>query len=119
MSKHFKEREFACPCCGAAYHDEELTWLLETIRKVIGNKPIIINSGYRCEQHNASLPNSSPTSQHMIGRAADIRVNGMSSLALYNACKGVMWHGGLGLYNNHVHVDVRDNDRLVTWDKRK
>ena len=50
--------------------------LLEDVRDLF-NKPIIINSGYRSVAVN-SLLGSKPTSQHCIGCAADIRINGLT-----------------------------------------
>jgi uncharacterized protein YcbK (DUF882 family) len=43
--------------------------ILEPIRSQFG--PIIINSGYRSQEVNTRI-NGSPTSQHMLGQAADI-----------------------------------------------
>lgn len=46
--------------------------VLELIREAIGGHPIIINSGYRCPDVNKAV-GGSKTSQHLSGRAADIR----------------------------------------------
>jgi zinc D-Ala-D-Ala carboxypeptidase len=46
------------------------TKLLEPIRQLYG-APITISSGYRCPRLNKAV-GGSPTSQHMIGEAADI-----------------------------------------------
>ena len=53
-----------------------LAELLEDVRDLF-NKPIIINSGYRSVAVN-SLLGSMPTSQHCIGCAADIRIEGLT-----------------------------------------
>lgn len=50
--------------------------VLETIRGSI-NKPIKINSGYRCKALNRLL-DGSPTSAHLLGLAADIVVDGFT-----------------------------------------
>jgi zinc D-Ala-D-Ala carboxypeptidase len=50
--------------------------LLEDVRALF-NKPIIVNSGYRSVAVNALL-GSKPTSQHCIGCAADIRIEGLT-----------------------------------------
>jgi hypothetical protein len=47
--------------------------ILQPLRDII-QVPIIINSGFRCEELNKHTPNSSPTSQHRLGEAADIVV---------------------------------------------
>jgi len=53
-----------------------LAELLEDVRSLF-NKPIRINSGYRSVEVNALL-GSKPTSQHCIGCAADIRIEGLT-----------------------------------------
>ena len=53
-----------------------LAGLLEQIRKHL-NKPISINSGYRCPELNQAV-GGQKASQHLLGCAADIRVSGMT-----------------------------------------
>jgi zinc D-Ala-D-Ala carboxypeptidase len=43
---------------------------MEKVRSLLGDKPITISSGYRCDKLN-SLVGSRPTSQHTLGIAAD------------------------------------------------
>lgn len=50
---------------------------LEEVKKVLGGKPIMINSAYRGPLVNAAVKGSK-NSQHLIGCAADIRVPGMT-----------------------------------------
>lgn len=57
--------------------EEELAALLEAIRLHFGC-PVAITSGFRTTAHNASIPGASPHSQHLYGRAADFRVEGVS-----------------------------------------
>ena len=56
---------------------------LEVLRKRNG-KPIIINSGYRSPQLNKKI-GGVPTSNHLTGCAADIRVADMEQLIRYAA----------------------------------
>lgn len=51
--------------------------ILQPLRDAIG-KPVHINSAFRSESVNR-LVGGSPTSQHRLGQAADIRVDGMTS----------------------------------------
>jgi len=44
--------------------------MLEAVRRVLGNKPIIVSSGYRCPELNKAVGGAS-NSQHMYGQAAD------------------------------------------------
>lgn len=71
--RHFKESEFRCPCCGKADIDPELIRRLEILRRLCGNRPIMITSGYRCAKHNAEV-GGAHNSQHVKGQAADIKV---------------------------------------------
>lgn len=72
---YFKEHEFRCKC-GVCYSsvvmDKRLLVALDRMRSRFG-KPIVINSGIRCPEHNreeGGIKNSS----HLSGKAADIRV---------------------------------------------
>lgn len=105
--KHFKPREFACKHCGEIRVDIQLLEKLEQLRTAIGNRPIIINSGYRCPTHNRNV-GGAKNSQHMYGKAADIRVNGMSPRELEKYCDKIFANGGVGMGGqNIVHVDTR------------
>lgn len=50
--------------------------VLEPLREIVG-KPIKINSGYRCLELNKAV-GGSKDSQHMQGKAADLRVDGQT-----------------------------------------
>ena len=106
VSENFRLSEFQCKCgCETVKLDSELLRRLQAIRTQIG-RPMIINSGYRCQGHNRSV-GSTDTSQHRTGRAADIVVRGMSVQQLYNICDQRFQDGGVGRYSGHVHVDTR------------
>ena len=51
--------------------------VLEPLRKHF-DSPVIVTSGFRCEEVNKAI-GGSPSSQHMIGEAADIQVIGHSA----------------------------------------
>jgi len=109
LSEHFKASEFACKHCGSlgdAGIDPDLVSLLETVRSHFADKPVTINSGYRCPTHNKAVGGASQ-SQHLRGTAADITVKGVSPSTVYAYLDP--WHdGGLGKYSTFTHVDVRD-----------
>ena len=126
MTKNFSKEEFDCKCnCGVCempiniYHNMvKVANQLQILRNYIG-KPITINSGYRSEEYNASIKGSSKKSQHVMGRAADIVVKGMTPLAVHTTIellieKGDMLQGGLGLYDSFVHYDIRGTK--ARWD---
>lgn len=128
LSEHFDSEEFRCNCnrrhsppwCDgfpAGGIDPALVALLEEIRTACGDRPITINSGYRCERYN-DTPKSrggvggARSSQHKLGTAADFTVKGMSPHEVHRICKRIMnarGTGGLGYYPNFTHVDVRRN----------
>ena len=56
---------------------KRLAEFLEEVKKVLGMKPVMINSGYRGPAVNEKV-GGSKASQHMVGCAADIRVPGMT-----------------------------------------
>ena len=74
--KWFKEKEFACKCCGqlpplARENVKALVCeVLDPVREKLG-MPIVVNSGYRCEKHNKDV-GGVRNSQHLRGEAADI-----------------------------------------------
>lgn len=137
VTRHFSVGEFACRD-GSAYPVAELdedgrTWLetrllplcetLEAIREAAGATPLTVNSGYRSPAYNAKLSGSAKDSQHPKGRAADIVHRTMRPLALFSLIlalyeDGKLPHlGGVGLYPNFVHVDVRPRvgGHLAVW----
>ena len=74
--KWFKEKEFACKCCGqlpplARENVKALvSEVLDPVREKLG-MPIVVNSGYRCEKHNKDV-GGVRNSQHLVGEAADV-----------------------------------------------
>jgi hypothetical protein len=59
---------------------------LEEVKKVLGGKPVMINSAYRGPEVNKHV-GGSKNSQHMVGCAADIRVPGMTP---NEVCKAII-----------------------------
>jgi len=56
---------------------KRLALFLEQVKEVLGGKPIMVNSAFRCKAVNDAV-GSKDTSQHRIGCAADIRVPSMT-----------------------------------------
>ena len=63
-----------------------VTNVLQPLRDLL-HVPIIISSGYRCEELNRAIGGASQ-SEHMLGRAADITVPGMSNKSLADVIAG-------------------------------
>jgi uncharacterized protein YcbK (DUF882 family) len=128
ISDNFSRWEFECSCgCGFKSVDIQLTYILEKIRNYF-NRIVNVNCGCRCKNHNASLPNSSPTSAHVQGLAADIKVDDIEPEDVYDYVERIFEEekitGGIGIYNTFVHVDISDGNgnelskRPSRWDKR-
>lgn len=117
LSAHFDRAEFACRCgCGYDTVDADLLNALESVRYYY-DLPVIITSGCRCAAHNASV-GGSPQSQHLIGRAADIVVQGMSPDAVANYLEQTFpGRYGIGRYAGFTHIDTRN--KSARWDNRK
>lgn len=105
LSENFDRSEFACQCnCGQDTVDYALIVLLEKIRTHF-DAPVRINSGNRCEAHNASV-GGAKGSQHLLGRAADITVDGIPP-AIVAELSHQLCAGGVGAYSGFTHVDSR------------
>ena len=115
LEKNFNISEFKCKD-GSEVPEKhlgnvtELCQNLQILRDHI-NRPIIIISGYRSPKYNKSIGSRS-TSQHLLAKAADIIVPGMSTLEVRDTIiklikQNKMKKGGVGLYNNFVHYDIR------------
>ena len=114
LAPDFQVRELRCrDGTGTVMVDEALTVVLQCIREHFG-KPVTITSGYRIPAHNAAV-GGAKSSQHLLGKAADIRVQGVSveDVAAYAESLMPDW-GGVGRYpvkagraTGWVHVDTR------------
>ena len=108
LSKHFSRSEFMCKCGGCTCDtvDAELIRVLEGIRRHF-DKPVSITSGVRCKHHNKAV-GGSEQSQHLLGRAADILVDGVSPKTVQEYINGKFedWYG-LGCYPFFTHIDTR------------
>ena len=114
LAPDFKVRELRCrDGTDTVMVDEALTVVLQCIREHFG-KAVAITSGYRTPAHNAAV-GGAKSSQHLLGRAADIRVQGVSveDVAAYAERLMPDW-GGIGRYPvkagrtaGWVHIDTR------------
>lgn len=116
LSPSFTVREFRCrDGSDTILIDEGLVVLLQCIREHFG-KAVTITSGYRTATHNATV-GGAKSSQHLLGRAADIQVAAtpVEDVAAYAESLMPAW-GGVGRYpvkagraKGWVHVDTRTN----------
>ena len=104
-----KER-MGCPCKKCEGKEYEINYsLIELLFKLESKlrekgKSLTINSGKRCPAYNASV-GGYVNSPHIFGKAADIKVEGMTILELAKLCVEIGFLR-VGVYPNHVHVDV-------------
>lgn len=107
FAKYFKRSEFSCRCsCGQDTVDAELLHILDTMRAVF-DTPITINSGNRCFNHNHQI-GGSPRSQHLLGKAADIKLRDVDPQTVYNYLTSTFLNKyGIGNYETFTHIDVR------------
>jgi hypothetical protein len=80
---------------------------LEEVKTVLGGKPVMINSAFRCKQVNDAV-GSKDTSQHRIGCAADIRVPGMTPDQVVKAviAAGLEYDQIIREFDRWTHVSI-------------
>ena len=108
VSTNFKVREFACSDgSDPIFIDTELVNVLQKIRTHFG-KPVTITSAYRTPAHNKTVGGTT-YSQHLYGRAADIKISGVTPKQVAEYAETLLKnYGGIGIYNTFTHIDVRD-----------
>jgi uncharacterized protein YcbK (DUF882 family) len=100
----FTRRRLACRCgCGFDTVDSDLTYVLEDLREMFG--VCYVTSGCRCPIHNLN-EGGSEYSQHLKGKAADIKVVDLNGAYEY-LCKKYPNKFGFGLHKTFLHIDVR------------
>lgn len=111
--------------------DDRVIRALQYIRSASG-VPIKVTSTYRTLAHNTAI-GGSKRSQHMVGRAIDFQFvnnNQQELIRLHTQMddkdgplRAALWDlgvRGFGYYSTFAHIDVRPEDRWVTWnDNRK
>jgi len=124
MTEHFSREEFRSK--DGAYFPKQvqdnlkiLAEQLEVLREHF-QKPITINSGYRSPEHNEKI-GGSKKSQHLLGKAADVVIEGVSPDEVADAIEflidnKMMKQGGLGRYDSFTHYDIRG--KKSRWDNR-
>jgi uncharacterized protein YcbK (DUF882 family) len=91
---------------------QQLANFLEEVKTVLGGKPIMISSGFRCKALNDAV-GSKDTSQHRTGFAADFRVPGMTPDEVVRAviASGIGYDQIIREFDRWTHISVADNPR--------
>lgn len=112
LSKYFSSKEFENSTDKEFYIEQGLLDKLDLVREELG-EPITITSGYRSPKHNAKV-GGSPSSQHCLGKAADIRPSKSTKEKLdklYLICEKYFEAVGDGRNRGFIHVDIRSGKK--------
>ena len=107
LSENFKVKEFASTDgSDPIFIAPKLVEVLQKIRTHF-NKPLTINSAFRTAARNKTV-GGAKYSQHLYGTAADIVVKGIAPKDVAEYAEKLMPNtGGIGIYSNFTHIDVR------------
>ena len=118
MAQYFKPETdpklFFCPCCGHSIIDIVLLTKLDALRTLYG-RPIYVNSGFRCEEHNIAI-GGNINSEHMDGKGADLRCR--SSRDRFELVKYATEVGfrRIGIADTFIHVgSCKKRPQDVIW----
>ncbi len=108
ISENFCVKEFKCnDGSDTVLISTELVEILQKIRNHF-KKPVCITSAYRTQSYNAKVGGVA-NSQHTKGTGADIYINNVKCDEIAKYAEFLMPSGGgIGLYKNFVHIDVRN-----------
>ena len=107
LSSNFRVREFRCKDdTDPIFVDSDLVDILQKVRDHFG-KAVTITSAFRTASHNKKVGGAT-YSQHLYGKAADIKVSGVAASVVADFAETLMPStGGIGRYSTFTHVDVR------------
>ena len=107
ISKNFRVREFRCQDgSDVVFIESDLVDILQKTRDHFG-KAVTITSAFRTASHNKKVGGAT-YSQHLYGKAADIKVSGVAPSVVADYVETLMPNtGGIGRYSTFTHVDVR------------
>jgi uncharacterized protein YcbK (DUF882 family) len=114
--KYFKYYEFDSPDVDGSGQmmDAEFLQMLDTSRELHG-KPMVINSGFRTEEHNQKV-GGTPNSSHLKGLAADIKCS--TSADRYDMLDSLLKAGfnRIGIAKTFIHVDIdEEKPPFLIW----
>jgi zinc D-Ala-D-Ala carboxypeptidase len=86
---------------------QRLANFLEEVKTVLGGKPVMISSGFRCKALNDAV-GSKDSSQHRVGCAADFRVPGMTPDEVVKAiiASGIGYQQIIREFDRWTHISI-------------
>lgn len=103
MKSYFTKEEMECPCCKELVFNQKLFDKMQALRTIY-DKPIYINSWYRCKTHNLQI--GSKSKNHIEGKAVDIACHeGLDRHRLLDAIFKVGFPR-IGIHEWFIHVDI-------------
>ena len=90
---------------------KRLAEFLETVKTVLGGKPIMVNSAFRSKVVNDAV-GSKDTSQHRVGCAADLRVPGMTPDEVVKAiiASGIGYEQVIREFDRWSHISIPNHE---------
>lgn len=119
-TKNFKAQEFACKCGCGNWIDQNVIAMAQAVRDELG-VPVKVNSGCRCEKHNAKV-GGVKGSKHVAGKAADLSCS-LGAKKMFDAVKKLHAEGKLPQldycirYKWGIHIDC-GGKRKTLWEVR-
>lgn len=118
--KYFTAEEFRCKHCGKMLISSTFIDRLDTLRERVGF-PLVINSGYRCPEHNQAVSTTGPSGPHTKG-AVDIAVDRAKAQVVLREAL-LMEFSGIGINQKgegrFIHLDDLPNEpgqpRPTVW----
>lgn len=115
LSPYFSTKEFECKCgiCLEQRISSELVHRLTNLRTRLG-KALSITSAFRCQRHQMALSGqgletAKGTSQHELGRAADITCTDLGVIDQFFTA--------IGAAATFTHVDIRP--QIIRWNYQR
>jgi uncharacterized protein YcbK (DUF882 family) len=90
---------------------QRLAFFLEEVKKVLGGKPVMVNSAFRSKAVNDAV-GSKDASQHRIGCAADLRIPGMTPDEVVRTiiASGIGYDQVIREFDRWTHVSIPNKD---------
>ena len=118
VSRYFDKKELICQCgCETCEMQPHFLEALDQLREDWG-KPIVLSSAYRCPDYNDKISSSGRDGSHVLGVAADIRIDRKNAYELLKLA--IPRFNGIGINQKgtgrFIHLDLKTgNLRPTIW----